>query len=76
MEVSELEERLRVFIREQGNFTDVTIANLHKMPGGASREIWSFDCTMQGARGTETRGMVLRATRPRNASRAIGVTSF
>src|SRR5579864_7171593 len=60
MEVAELSERLRAFIREQGKFAEVKIANLHKMPGGASREIWSFDCTMQSARGTETRGMVLR----------------
>jgi aminoglycoside phosphotransferase (APT) family kinase protein len=60
MDVAELTERLRAFIREQGDFAAVKIENLHKMPGGASREIWSFDCTMQGARGTETRGMVLR----------------
>ncbi len=45
MDAAELNERLRAFIREQGNFRDVKIANLHKMPGGASREIWSFDCT-------------------------------
>ncbi len=60
MDVTELSERLRAFIREQGNFTEVKIANLHKMPGGASREIWSFDCTMESASGAKTRGMVLR----------------
>lgn len=60
MDVAELSERLRVFISEQGKFADVKIANLHKMPGGASREIWSFDCTMRDAGGVTTRGMVLR----------------
>ena len=60
MDVAELTERLGAFIHEQGNFTAVKIANLHKMPGGASREIWSFDCTMQNAGGGATRGMVLR----------------
>jgi hypothetical protein len=60
MDVAELTERLRAFIREQGNFTDVKIDGLHTMPGGASREIWSFDCTTQNTCGIETRGMVLR----------------
>jgi aminoglycoside phosphotransferase (APT) family kinase protein len=60
MDVAELTERLRGFIREQGRFDDVKIENLHKMPGGASREIWSFDCTMTNARGTEKRSLVLR----------------
>ncbi len=60
MDVAELSERLRAFIREQGNFADVKIENLHQMPGGASREIWSFDCTMRKRRRAETRGMVLR----------------
>jgi aminoglycoside phosphotransferase (APT) family kinase protein len=60
MDVAELTDRLRAFIQEQGNFAEVKIVNLHKMPGGASREIWSFDCIMKSARGSETRGMVLR----------------
>ncbi|HXN84432.1 MAG TPA: phosphotransferase family protein [Candidatus Binataceae bacterium] len=60
MDVAELSERLCGFIREQGRLDDVTIENLHKMPGGASREIWSFDCTMTNARGTEKRSLVLR----------------
>jgi aminoglycoside phosphotransferase (APT) family kinase protein len=60
MDVAELTERLRSFIREQGPFKDVKIENLGKMPGGASREIWSFDCTMETSEGSQKKSMVLR----------------
>ena len=60
MDVAELTERLREFICEQGRFKDVKIENLGKMPGGASREIWSFDCTMESKEGVEKKSMVLR----------------
>jgi aminoglycoside phosphotransferase (APT) family kinase protein len=61
MTVEQLSARLSDFIREQGRFDKAQIANLRKMPGGASREIWSFDCTTSsGAEGNRTRAMVLR----------------
>ena len=45
MEPNEMTRRLTDFIRAEGNFKRVAIENLRRMPGGASREIWSFDCT-------------------------------
>jgi len=60
MDVGDLTGRLRDFIRREGRFDEVKIENLSKMPGGASREIWSFDCTMEGAGSSNRRAMVLR----------------
>jgi aminoglycoside phosphotransferase (APT) family kinase protein len=60
MEPSEMVRRLTEFIREQGGFRTVTIGNFRKMPGGASREIWSFDCTMERDSEVKQRAMVLR----------------
>jgi aminoglycoside phosphotransferase (APT) family kinase protein len=60
MEVPEITERLTRFIREQGGFDRVTIENLRRMPGGASREIWSFDAEMAAGGKTTRRAMVLR----------------
>lgn len=60
MEIGEMKERLCAFIREQGRFSQVEIDNLRRMPGGASREIWSFDATTHDARGEVRRAMVLR----------------
>jgi aminoglycoside phosphotransferase (APT) family kinase protein len=60
MEVGEMTERLRGFIRREGRFSEVRIENLRRMPGGASREIWSFDATMESDQGSVRRSMVLR----------------
>src|ERR1700683_2268215 len=60
LEPGELVERLRGFIRAEGRFDSVAIDNLRKMPGGASREIWSFDCAMERGGETSRRAMVLR----------------
>jgi|YelNatPaOPRAMG01_1025707.scaffolds.fasta_scaffold00970_9 aminoglycoside phosphotransferase (APT) family kinase protein len=60
MEASEMTERLGGFIRRQGRFSEVKIENLRRMPGGASREIWSFDAIMKSHEGTVRRAMVLR----------------
>jgi aminoglycoside phosphotransferase (APT) family kinase protein len=60
LEPGELVERLRGFIRAEGRFDSVAIDNLRKMPGGASREIWSFDCAMERGGETTRRAMVLR----------------
>lgn len=55
-----MKERLVRFIREQGGFDTVTIENLRRMPGGASREIWSFDAETQKGAKKSRRAMVLR----------------
>ena len=60
IEPGEMVERLTAFIRGEGGFDSVVIENFHKMPGGASREIWSFDCAMQRGDNTTRRAMVLR----------------
>jgi len=60
IEPAEMVERLTAFIRSEGRFDTVAIENFHKMPGGASREIWSFDCTMNRGGQTSRRAMVLR----------------
>ncbi|MHB8382071.1 MAG: phosphotransferase family protein [Candidatus Binataceae bacterium] len=60
MEMQELTERLARFIREQGGFAQVEIKNLRRMAGGASREIWSFDATLEKGGAKTTRGLVLR----------------
>ncbi len=61
MEPIEIARRLAEFIRIQGSFRNVAIENLRRMPGGASREIWSFDALLAGRDGGPTRrAMVLR----------------
>ena len=60
MEPGEMVRRLTGFIRSEGRFDSVTIENLRKMPGGASREIWSFECAMERGGETSRRAMVLR----------------
>ena len=60
LEPGEMAQRLIGFIRAEGRFDSVAIDNLRKMPGGASREIWSFDCAMERGGETTRRAMVLR----------------
>jgi aminoglycoside phosphotransferase (APT) family kinase protein len=60
IEPGEMVRRLIGFIRAEGRFDSVAIENFRKMPGGASREIWSFDCAMQRGGETTRRAMVLR----------------
>src|SRR5579862_6858740 len=60
IETSEMVQRLAGFIRTEGRFDNVAIQNFRKMPGGASREIWSFDCAMDRSGETTRRAMVLR----------------
>ena len=60
IEPGEMVRRLTSFIRTEGHFDSVSIENFRKMPGGASREIWSFDCAMERGGETNRRAMVLR----------------
>ena len=60
IEPGEMVRRLTGFIRTEGHFDSVSIENFRKMPGGASREIWSFDCAMERGGETNRRAMVLR----------------
>src|ERR1700675_3134069 len=60
IEPAEMVKRLTAFIRSEGHFKNVSIENFRKMPGGASREIWSFDCKIDDGTGVRRRAMVLR----------------
>ncbi|HYL59282.1 MAG TPA: phosphotransferase family protein [Candidatus Acidoferrales bacterium] len=63
LQPDEIARRLTDFITAEGGFKRVAIENFRRMPGGASREIWSFDCTtVENDRdgSTRRRGMVLR----------------
>ena len=60
MDQAEMIERLAAFIRGQGKFDRVTIENLKRMPGGASREIWSFEAVMELNGATTRQALVLR----------------
>src|SRR5271157_1506002 len=60
MEPNEMAERLAAFIREQGGFAEVKIDALKRMPGGASRETWSFDAVIERDGARTRRALVLR----------------
>jgi aminoglycoside phosphotransferase (APT) family kinase protein len=60
IEPGEMVRRLTGFIRTEGRFDSVAIENFRRMPGGASREIWSFECAMERNGETNRRAMVLR----------------
>src|SRR5258708_13251640 len=60
IEPNEMVSRLTAFIRGEGRFDSVAMENFRKMPGGASGEIWSFECAMQRGGETSRRAMVLR----------------
>jgi len=60
IEPSEMVRRLTGFISAEGRFDRVAIENFRQMPGGASCEIWSFDCAMERGGETSRRAMVLR----------------
>ena len=48
--MEELAERLVGFLREQSGARAVQVENLRRMAGGASRELWSLDAVLDGAR--------------------------
>jgi aminoglycoside phosphotransferase (APT) family kinase protein len=60
MEPREMAERLAAFICDQGGFVGVKVENLRRMPGGASREMWSFDAAIEDRRTETRRAFVLR----------------
>src|SRR5208337_5289040 len=60
IEPDQMIERVKAFIVEQGHFRNVELENFKRMPGGTSREIWSFDALMTGTEGSSRRSLVLR----------------
>lgn len=60
MEVPQMIERLSSFIGAAGGFSRVQIDNFKRMAGGASRETWSFDATLEKHGHATRRALVLR----------------
>jgi aminoglycoside phosphotransferase (APT) family kinase protein len=58
-----MKDRLERFIRGQQGFETARIANLRKMPGGASKETWAFDLQTVAAGGEAFLPLVLRIER-------------
>jgi aminoglycoside phosphotransferase (APT) family kinase protein len=56
VDADELRQRLERFIARQAGVAAVHVEQLRKLPGGASREIWSFDALLGG----ERLGLILR----------------
>jgi aminoglycoside phosphotransferase (APT) family kinase protein len=68
MTPEELSSRLTAFIARESGATAVQIADLRRMPGGASREIWRLDVTLEEKSGSRTLPLVLRRDPPGRAA--------
>ncbi len=60
MEPAEMRERLGAFIAAQTGAGAVSIEGLGRLPGGASRETWSFDAVFDAGSGPQRLALVLR----------------
>jgi aminoglycoside phosphotransferase (APT) family kinase protein len=60
MSPAELQRRLAAFIAQQVGAGDVQIDGLRRVPGGASRETWSFDASYQQNGQAVRRALILR----------------
>lgn len=60
-DMADLEQRIAGFLAEQlEDGADVSVTNLYRIPGGASRETWSFDASWQRNGTAENGGFILR----------------
>jgi aminoglycoside phosphotransferase (APT) family kinase protein len=57
----ELREKLADFLARSHEATSVRVDNLRLLTGGASRQTWSFDATIEDEAGARTLPLVLRA---------------
>jgi aminoglycoside phosphotransferase (APT) family kinase protein len=60
MSPDEIREPLARFIAEQLDVGEVSVQDLRRLPGGASRETWSFDAVYSEDGGTKRLPLVLR----------------
>jgi len=58
-----MKERLQAFIGKQEGFENWRVESLYRMPGGASKETWSFDLVSTDESAREVLPMVLRINR-------------
>lgn len=64
MDARELEERLAAFLARQLGVKEVSITALRRLPGGASREIWSLDVSYERDGARSCLPLVLRRDPP------------
>src|SRR5689334_20742311 len=58
-------EQIAAYIRSRvPNASDVCVTNVARIPGGASRETWSFDATWRDGAATVTKQLILRRDPP------------
>jgi aminoglycoside phosphotransferase (APT) family kinase protein len=55
-----MERRLAEYLASRLNAGDVSISNLFRIPGGQSRETWSFDASWREGSDNESRGFIMR----------------
>jgi aminoglycoside phosphotransferase (APT) family kinase protein len=63
MDAEEIKERLARFIARESGASEVRVGGLRRLPGGASRETWSFDATLVREGACENLPLVLRRDR-------------
>lgn len=59
-----MEDRLEKYLAAHIPAATVSVTNLSRIPGGASRETWMFDAAWEGPNGPETEAFVLRKDPP------------
>jgi len=74
MDAAEAHEGLVAFIRGKTGASTVTIENLVRLSGGASRETWSFDCRTEGGTGPASFEGIFRADPIKGAPTSPGRT--
>ena len=60
MQADEVREGLTLFIRRQTDAGKVGIENLVRLTGGASRETWAFDASIEEAGGQRREELIFR----------------
>ncbi len=74
MNPEDLSPRLAAFLTKHHNARDVRIANLRLLTGGASRQTWSFDATIEHADAhSKTMRLILRADPRRSELMTRGI---
>jgi aminoglycoside phosphotransferase (APT) family kinase protein len=68
----ELRARLVAFLSCDAGLREVSVENLHRMPGGASRETWAFDAVFEEAGRPARLQLVLRRDPGSTAVQATG----
>jgi aminoglycoside phosphotransferase (APT) family kinase protein len=63
MDADEIRQSLATFIARESGASEVTVEGLRRLPGGASRETWSFDATLVRDGARESLDLVLRRDR-------------